>query len=190
MAMNPYTQTETQAGVADYAMPYVESMLGAAQNQLFNVDPSGNLTGLKGYTPYSYNAADYFAGFTPMQQQAQQGVANLGLPSSFGQAMGLTGQTYGNLMVDVNALGSEKLRDRARRIVHIVTDLEYDEADKLLKSAHWNVKAAIVMQKAGLTYAKALARLKKSDDLVREAIGEDIEPRLRALLAGNLPTKK
>ena len=67
----------------------------------------------------------------------------------------LIGKTYGNLMVDVNALGSEKLRDRARRIVHIVTDLDYEEADKLLKKAHWNVKVAIVMQKAGLTYAKA-----------------------------------
>jgi hypothetical protein len=97
-SMNPYTQTETQAGVSDYAMPYVENMLGATQAQLFNTDASGNLTGLKGYTPYSYNAADYFAGFTPLQQQAQQGVANLSLPSSFGQAMGLTGQTYGNLM--------------------------------------------------------------------------------------------
>lgn len=96
--LNPMTQTETQAGVSDYAMPYVTSMLGATQNQLFNIDPSGNITGLKGYTPYSYNAADYFAGFTPLQQQAQQGVANLSLPSTFGQGIGLTGQTYGNLM--------------------------------------------------------------------------------------------
>lgn len=97
-------------------------------------------------------------------------------------AMILTGKTYGNLMVDVNALGSLKLQDRARRIVHIVTGLEYDAADRLLKKAHWDVKTAIVMQKAGLTFPKAVARLKKSDDLVREAIGEDIEPRLRALI--------
>ena len=33
--------------------------------------------------------------------------------------------------------------------------LEYDEADKLLRRAHWNVKAAIVMQKTGLPYARA-----------------------------------
>jgi len=38
------------------------------------------------------------------------------------------------------------------------------------------------MQKTGLSYTKSVARLKKSDDLVREAIGEDIEPRLRALI--------
>ena len=101
-------------------------------------------------------------------------------------AMILIGKTYGNLMIDVNALGSDKLRDRARRIVHIVTDLDYEEAEKLLKKARWNVKVAIVMQKTGLTYAKSIARLKKSDDRIREAIGEDIEPRLKALIAGAL----
>ena len=42
------------------------------------------------------------------------------------------------------------------------------------------------MQKTGLTLAKSIARLRKSDDLIREAIGEDIEPRLKALIAGVL----
>src|SRR5215471_18998002 len=71
-------------------------------------------------------------------------------------AMIRTGKTYGNLMVDVQ-MGSEKLRDRARRIVTIVTGLEYDDADGLLKRAQWNVKAAIVMQKTGLPLNKAQA---------------------------------
>jgi len=91
------------------------------------------------------------------------------------------GKTYGNLMVDVQT-GSEKLKDRARRILVIVTGIDYDEADALLKRAKWNVKAAIVMQKTKLTLPQALRRLKKSDDSVREAIGEDVEPRLRELL--------
>ena len=98
-------------------------------------------------------------------------------------AMVQIGKTYGNLMVDVKT-GSEKLKDRARCIVNIVTGLEYDDADKLLKRAHWNVKAAIVMQKTGLPYPKALSRLRKAHDLMREAIGEDIEPRLRGMLQG------
>jgi len=98
-------------------------------------------------------------------------------------AMVRIGKTYGNLMVDVQT-GSEKLKDRARRIVNIVTGLEYDEADKLLKKAHWNVKAAIVMQKTSLPYPKAIARLRKAHDSMREAIGEDIEPRLRGMLQG------
>jgi N-acetylmuramic acid 6-phosphate etherase len=92
-----------------------------------------------------------------------------------------TGKTYGNLMVDVR-MGSEKLRDRARRIITIVTGLEYEDADKLLGRAHWNVKAAIVMQKCGLSYDQSLARLRRAHDFVREAVGEDVEPRLEALL--------
>jgi N-acetylmuramic acid 6-phosphate etherase len=96
-------------------------------------------------------------------------------------AMVRIGKTYGNLMVDVQT-GSEKLRDRARRIITIVTGLEYQEADKLLRQARWNVKAAIVMQKTGLAYMKAIAKLRRSHDVVREAIGEDVEARLKELL--------
>jgi len=91
------------------------------------------------------------------------------------------GKTYGNLMVDVKT-GSEKLKDRARRILGVVTGLDYDAADKLLNRARWNVKAAIVMQKTGGTYAAAMKKLRDANDSIREAIGEDIEPRLRHLL--------
>jgi N-acetylmuramic acid 6-phosphate etherase len=96
-------------------------------------------------------------------------------------AMIRIGKTYGNLMVDVQT-GSEKLKDRARRIITIVTGLPYDEADQLLRKAHWNVKAAIVMKKSNLPYPAALARLRKAHDIMRDAIGEDVEPRLRELL--------
>lgn len=95
------------------------------------------------------------------------------------------GKTYGNLMVDVQT-GSEKLKDRARRILSIVTGISYDEADALLRHAKWNVKAAIVMQKADLTLPQALKRLRKSDDSIRDALGEDIETRLREVLSGGL----
>jgi N-acetylmuramic acid 6-phosphate etherase len=96
-------------------------------------------------------------------------------------AMVRIGKTYGNLMVDVQAT-SEKLKDRSRRIVGIVTGLDYDAAGDLLKRAKWNVKIAIVMQKTGLSQAKAGARLRQHENSMREAIGEDIEPRLRQLL--------
>jgi N-acetylmuramic acid 6-phosphate etherase len=89
-------------------------------------------------------------------------------------------------MVDVQ-IGSEKRRDRARRIIEIVTGLAPEEADKLLRLAHWNVKAAIVMQKSGLAYPKAVARLRKAHDFIRDAIGEDAEDTLKALLKGAAP---
>jgi len=96
-------------------------------------------------------------------------------------AMIKVGKTYGNLMVDVKTT-SEKLKDRARRILGVVTGLDYDAADLLLSRARWNVKAAIVMEKTGGTYAAAMKKLRHADDSIREAIGEDIEPRLRQLL--------
>jgi len=96
------------------------------------------------------------------------------------------GKTYGNLMVDVQT-GSEKLKDRARRILVLVTGVDYDAADALLKRAKWNVKAAIIMQRANLTLPQALRRLRKAHDSVREAIGEDADSRLRELLAAAQP---
>jgi N-acetylmuramic acid 6-phosphate etherase len=96
-------------------------------------------------------------------------------------AMIRIGKTYGNLMVDVET-GSEKRKDRARRIITIVTGLEYEAADKLLRRAHWNVKAAIVMQRSGLSFPDAVSRLRDSNDFVRDAIGEDAENRLKELL--------
>ena len=85
-------------------------------------------------------------------------------------AMVRAGKTYGNLMVDVKS-NSEKLRDRARRITTTVTGLDYDAADALLRRARWNVKAAILMQRTGVSRASALSRLR-------------VEPRLRQLLGG------
>jgi N-acetylmuramic acid 6-phosphate etherase len=96
-------------------------------------------------------------------------------------AMVRTGKTYGNLMVDVRT-GSEKLKDRARRIVNIITGLDYDAADALLKKAKWNVKVAVVMQKTGLSYDKATTRIRQAGGQLREALGEDIEAHLRKLL--------
>jgi len=83
--------------------------------------------------------------------------------------------TSANALIALKKGGAQASRVAAARI---------DEADKLLKKAHWNVKAAIVMQKTGLAYPKALTRLRKAHDLMRDAIGEDIEPRLRGMLQG------
>ena len=86
-------------------------------------------------------------------------------------AMVRTGKVYGNLMVDVQST-SDKLRDRGRRIVSAVTGLDEAAADRALRAAKGSVKIAIVMQKAGLTYARARSRLRASGDSVRQAIGE------------------
>ena len=101
-------------------------------------------------------------------------------------AMIKLGKTYGNLMVDVQT-GSEKLKDRAKRILVLVTGIDYEAAGALLKLAKWNVKAAIIMQRADLTLPQALRRLKKAHDSVREAIGEEDDAHLRELLEASQP---
>ena len=83
-------------------------------------------------------------------------------------AMVRAGKTYGNLMIDVKS-NSEKLRDRARRIVGTVTGIGEADAEALLRRAGANVKAAILMHEAGMTRVEALSRLR-------------VEPRLRKLL--------
>jgi N-acetylmuramic acid 6-phosphate etherase len=88
------------------------------------------------------------------------------------------GKTYGNLMVDIH-VGSEKARDRARRIVATVTGGTQDEATVWLKKAKWNVKAALVMKLTGGTYAQALRRLRAAEDSVRTALGKDLEQSLQ-----------
>ena len=99
-------------------------------------------------------------------------------------AMIRIGKTYGNLMVDVQT-GSEKLQDRARRIINIVTGLDYDEADKLLRRAHWNVKAAIVMQKSGPDLsAGAVAPAQRARFRARRDRRGRRSARLKGILAG------
>ena len=85
------TSTAYQTSIPEYARPYVETMLGATQKQLFNMDDSGNITGFQPYKPYSTNPQDYIAPFSPMQQQAQQGIANLSLPGTYGAGADISG---------------------------------------------------------------------------------------------------
>jgi hypothetical protein len=83
-------------------------MLGATQKQLFQTqetpgvyDPNTGvtspgtteITGFQPYTPYSTDPSKSVAGFSPLQQQAQQTVANMQTPGAYGQAQGLAGMS-------------------------------------------------------------------------------------------------
>jgi hypothetical protein len=89
----PTTSTVNQTNIPEYAQPYVEGMLGSAQQQIYNINDQGNITGFKPYQAYSENPSDYFAGFSPMQQQAQQSTAGLQVPGQFGQASQMAGMS-------------------------------------------------------------------------------------------------
>ena len=93
------------------------------------------------------------------------------------------GKTYGNLMVDVRT-GSAKLKDRAKRMVSMVTGLDREAAAELLERAGANVKTAIVMAKTGVAERAARARLESAEDSMRVALGEDLRSTLRQAYAG------
>jgi len=100
------TSNVTQNTIPKELMPYASGMLQAAKKQLYTTDEKGKITGYQPYKPFSTNANDYVAGFTPLQQQAQQGAANLQLPGQFGQATNLAQQAgnYSQQAQDPNAI--------------------------------------------------------------------------------------
>jgi len=80
----PRETVQTQTSIPEYAKPYVEKMLGKTE-ALTN-------------TPYQAYGGERIAGFTPLQQQAFQGVANLGPAQQLGagtQMAGLAGLRAG-----------------------------------------------------------------------------------------------
>jgi len=89
----PSTSTTNTSNIPTYAKPYVETMLGSAQNELFDyeTDAEGNKTptGLKGYRAFGgeydeagnqtgYDVDKYFAGHQPLQEQAYGSAKDLG----------------------------------------------------------------------------------------------------------------
>lgn len=88
---DPVSQTITQTNIPEYAKPYVESMLGATQQQLFNTTPNAaggyDITGIKPYQAYSEDPTKYFADFSPLQKQAFGQAGPGGFASTVGQYM-------------------------------------------------------------------------------------------------------
>lgn len=102
------TSQVTNTTIPTYLQPYATAMLGGAMNQAFTQDASGNITGTTPYTPFSAQspstvnqalgqASQDVAGFTPLQNQAFTGAANLQTPGQYNTATG---------MADVSGLGS------------------------------------------------------------------------------------
>lgn len=83
-------------------------------------------------------------------------------------AMVRLGYVFGNLMVNVQPT-NQKLRDRATRIIGVITGLQYEQAAALLKTAG-SVKAAAVMQRFGVDREEAERRLAIARGRLREAL--------------------
>lgn len=84
-------------------------------------------------------------------------------------AMIRLGKVYENMMIDLQ-LTNQKLKERAKRVIMIITGVSYDVAESFLEKSGWHVKTALVMIKANVSKEDARDRLKKSDGFVRQAI--------------------
>jgi len=85
----PTQNTTYSTNIPEYAQPYVETMLGTAQQQIYNYNDQGEPTTMKPYTPYSQDPNAYIAGFSPMQQNAMQSAQGMQAgPQGFQQDVG------------------------------------------------------------------------------------------------------
>ncbi|QDU35257.1 N-acetylmuramic acid 6-phosphate etherase [Poriferisphaera corsica] len=80
------------------------------------------------------------------------------------------GKVWGNLMVDVKATNA-KLVDRAVRMLMGQTELEREDAAKLLEKADGHVKVALVMQKKGINAEEARSLLTKYEGVLHPILG-------------------
>ncbi len=79
------------------------------------------------------------------------------------------GKVYENMMIDLQ-MKSRKLEERAKRVLMIITGVDYQTAERVLKRAHGHVKTAIVMIKSGVSESEARERLNAAGGFVRAAI--------------------
>ena len=84
-------------------------------------------------------------------------------------AMIRLGKVYQNMMVDLQAT-SQKLVERGKKTIMIVSGVDYKEASFYLKKAEGNVKTALVMILAKVDKKEAQERLEKVGGVVRRAL--------------------
>jgi hypothetical protein len=98
----PTSSSVYNTNLPEYAQPYVETMLGSGQKELFNYDaPDGGPGSLKGYQPFNADPRKYFADFTDLQNKSFTGAGNLGPASQLQQGTGLA-SLAGNAGFDNN----------------------------------------------------------------------------------------
>ncbi|MEW6471767.1 MAG: N-acetylmuramic acid 6-phosphate etherase [Actinomycetota bacterium] len=151
--------------------PYVLGALGAAREAGaltvgLSCHPGSKISAAADHAVEVVVGPEVIAGSTRLKAGAAQ---KLVLNTISTVVMVRLGRTFGNLMVDVRA-GSEKLVDRARRIVVTAAGCTPAEAAAALEAANGEVKTAIVSLLTGVDAATARRRLDQSGGVVRRAL--------------------
>lgn len=164
---------------ASFRTPFVASALEEAKHRkastiLVTTNPRKSLRG-KAFSAIKKNVdvlispdvgPEAIMGSTRMKSgSAQKMVLNMITTAS----MIRLGKVYGNMMVDLR-LNSDKLVERARRVLILSTGVDYDRAVLLLRAASGHVKTAIVMEKCKISAVEAKRLLRQSRGFVHRAI--------------------
>ena len=84
-------------------------------------------------------------------------------------AMIRLGKVFENVMVDLQ-LTNKKLEERAKRIVMMLSKIDYEEATSYLEKADFHVKTALMMSLSGLSKEKAIDHLRDHNGFIRSAL--------------------
>ncbi len=90
------------------------------------------------------------------------------------------GKVFGNLMVDVNTGGNQKLMERGARIVQTITGQSFDAARSLLEDAGGHVKTALTMRARQVDRATAERLLAEAGGRLCQVIDDRIAFEYRA----------
>lgn len=100
---NTTTGTTYTSNIPEYLEPYVKTMVGATEREVYKYDDKGNISGFKPFQSYAQydqgrgGTGESVAGFTPMQAQAMRNMQNYILPNQ---------TRYGSQMAGMAGLGS------------------------------------------------------------------------------------
>jgi hypothetical protein len=138
----PNTTYSQTSNIPEYAQPYVEQMLGAAQKQIFDYekDAEGNLvpTTMKGFKPFNADPNAYFAGFQPLQERAFQGAREMQVRPETQDAAGLAGRvglsamgtTYDPLRAQSQQFGQDQAQQYMSPYMQSVVDIQQAAAQR------------------------------------------------------------
>ena len=118
------SQTINQTSIPEYAKPYVENMLGKTE--------------ALGSTPYQAYGQERQAGFTPLQQQAQQGAANMQTSGATGfgtqlagaAGLGALGAQYDPTQFQAGQFGQQQAQQYMSPYMQSVVDVQQQEAQR------------------------------------------------------------
>jgi N-acetylmuramic acid 6-phosphate etherase len=79
------------------------------------------------------------------------------------------GKTFGNLMIDVK-VSNKKLKERAVRLISLITGCDKPLAEEALTLSHNRVKQAILYLKKGLDFDSATELLKINKNYLSKAL--------------------